>query len=662
VRAIRPLLALLLAALAALLIPAFAGAKPSGGEAEASEAVAPQPPGTGERILSFLSDVVVGADGTLTVTETIRVRAEGNQIQRGIFRDFPTRYERDGRRIRVGFDVDGVERDGRTEPWTTESIDNGERLRIGDANVMLAQGEHVYVIRYRTTRQLGFFDSYDELYWNATGNGWMFPIDVAEARIRLPQAVPFGSRATYTGPQGATTSNAEVVEEAPGNILFRTTAGLNPYEGLTVAVAWPKGVVEAPPPPSAFALWLERFAPISAAILAVLAICGFYYQAWRVAGRGPIAGPVVPTFAPPEGMTAPAIGYVRDMGFDNRVFAAAIVESGVKGKLRLVEEDGGIFSGDKTRIEKTGDFADLAKPEGDMLEALFREGDTVEADKSNHRLFGAARTALEGELQSLYLGKLFLANQGWAWGGLLVILAAMLLVGIVAGATDTLAEPGAMSVPVIGLVLLVAALFVGRRSRLAIKGGSILLAILAIVIGIGGGLLMLLSLVLALASPGALWMLAPLITLPLAFTAFKWMSAPTREGRVVMDQIAGFELYLSVTEEDRFETLHPPEKTPELFERYLPHAIALGVENRWADNFSSVLAAAAAAPDQRNAGMGWYVGSHNAWSNPGRFATAVGATLASTVAAASTAPGSSSGSGGGGSSGGGGGGGGGGGW
>jgi uncharacterized membrane protein len=140
------------------------------------------------------------------------------------------------------------------------------------------------------------------------------------------------------------------------------------------------------------------------------------------------------------------------------------------------------------------------------------------------------------------------------------------------------------------------------------------------------------------------------------------MAAPTSDGRAVMDRIAGFEQYLSITEEERLEALHPPEKTPELFERFLPYAIALGVENRWADKFASVLAAAAADPTRQGGTFGWYSGSSNAWSNPSRFAGVVGASLACGVASASTAPGSSSGSGGGGSSGGGGGGGGGGGW
>ena len=138
-----------------------------------------------------------------------------------------------------------------------------------------------------------------------------------------------------------------------------------------------------------------------------------------------------------------------------------------------------------------------------------------------------------------------------------------------------------------------------------------------------------------------------------------WPRRPAK-GRAVLDRIAGFRHYLSVAEEERLQTLHPPEKTPELFERYLPYAIALEVENDWASRFTSVLAAAAASGQAQT--MGWYSGRSDPWNDPGDFADSVGSSLASTISSASTAPGSSGGSGGGGSSGGGGGGGGGGGW
>ena len=143
-------------------------------------------------------------NGDLIVTETIRVQAEGREIRRGILRDFPTTYRRpDGTRVVVGFEVRSVTRDGAAENYVTERLSNGVRIRIGSADRLLNRGPHEYVITYRTTRQIGFFPDYDELYWNATGTGWTFAIDEAEARITLPAGVPFRQTAFYTGPQDA---------------------------------------------------------------------------------------------------------------------------------------------------------------------------------------------------------------------------------------------------------------------------------------------------------------------------------------------------------------------------------------------------------------------------------------------------------------------------
>jgi hypothetical protein len=168
-----------------------------------------------ERILLFVSDVQVERDGELRVTETIRVQAEGQEIRRGILRDFPTLYHRaDGTRVDVGFAVESVTRDGAPESFAIERLSNGMRVRIGSAEVWLSSGVYQYVITYRTARQIGYFASFDELYWNATGTGWTFPIDVAEARITLPEKVPFQQTALYTGPQGARGKDAAEIGRA----------------------------------------------------------------------------------------------------------------------------------------------------------------------------------------------------------------------------------------------------------------------------------------------------------------------------------------------------------------------------------------------------------------------------------------------------------------
>ncbi len=158
---------------------------------------------------------------------------------------------------------------------------------------------------------------------------------------------------------------------------------------------------------------------------------------------------------------------------------------------------------------------------------------------------------------------------------------------------------------------------------------------------------------------------APAVLAAFAVLGFRWLQAPSVHGRKIMDEIDGFREYLGVAEEDRLEHLNPPDKTPELFERFLPYAVALDVENTWAKRFAGVLAAAAAAGGATYAGLAWYSGNRDIVSDPVSFTDHIGSDLASTIASASTAPGSSDGGGGssgGGSSGGGGGGGGGSGW
>ena len=167
------------------------------------------------------------------MTETLRVRAEGEQIRRGLLRDFPTRYvDRRGRRVVTGFEVISVLRDGRAEPHALEKLANGVRIRIGDPEVYLSPGEYTYTISYRTDRQLGFFADHDELYWNVTGNGWDFPIDAVSARCSCratstPRRSP--SRPT-PGRKGAQGRDWQA-DAGPSLATFRTHPWSRPARG-----------------------------------------------------------------------------------------------------------------------------------------------------------------------------------------------------------------------------------------------------------------------------------------------------------------------------------------------------------------------------------------------------------------------------------------------
>jgi len=200
-----------------------------------------------EYIESFHSDIEVQRNGDLQVTETIVVRAEGKSIRRGIFRDFPTRYKTaKGRSVSVGFEVLSVQRDGRPEPYHIKNQSNGKRLYIGEQNVFLSPGFYEYQIQYLTTRQLGFFEDFDELYWNVTGNGWAFRIDRASARVTLPDAVSDFQLSGYTGPQGSTAQNLRYRRSSGNQAYFESSQPLGRNEGLTIVAGWPKGLVDEP--------------------------------------------------------------------------------------------------------------------------------------------------------------------------------------------------------------------------------------------------------------------------------------------------------------------------------------------------------------------------------------------------------------------------------
>lgn len=609
-----------------------------------------------ERIRRFLSDVQVQKDSSLEVTETIDVNVENIAIDHGIYRDFPTRYRRpDGGAMRVGFALEGATLDGSPIPAKLSSFANGVRIKIGDPDKTIAPGDHTFVLQYRTSRQVGRFKGYDELYWNATGNGWQFPIDLAEARIRLPTPVNFGKRSFYTGAQGSTATNAELIDEHPGDILFRTTQPLAAFEGLTVGVAFPKGVVGEPTSSSKLGWWIADNGPPILGFLVLLGVCAFYYVAWVRAGRDPRAGTVVPIFSPPDDLTPAGMRYVTKMGADNRAFAAALVDMGVHGHIRMVEEDEGWFSSKKTRIERLQATSILPDEEKAALDELCLPGESIVMEQKNHQSFSTAKNSLSEILKVRYEGKLFKRNYGWAAAGLLIFLAGLWLtaasVVVATGAIDPL-KAGV----IFGSLLVIALLWLAFHDSAAGKCLLSLISLVGIALATSFGFPIIVE---ALNTGWWLPLLLPALAAPLVLSAFWWISAPTAEGRTILDHIAGFKQYLTITEAERLDRMTIPTDTPEIFERYLPYAIALGVENRWAQRFASVLAAAAA---QGHQGFGWYSGSSNPWDNPTSFTRTVGSSLASTISSASTAPGSSSGSGGGGFSGGGGGGGGGGGW
>jgi len=386
-----------------------------------------------ERILEYRSDIQVLENGQLTVTEFIRVRSEGREIRRGIYRDFPTDYtDRLGNHVSVDFVPLSVHRDGRAENWHTKKRPNGIRLYAGSGDRMLPPGIHEYEWVFLTNRQLGFFASHDELYFNAVGNGWAFPIDHALITVTLPFAVPAAqlSLDVYTGPYGRSQGDAVAEVLSDNTVRFESTKTLEPGAGLTIAVAWPKGLIEEPGTGQNMTWFLEDNAAAVVLLLGLLAALGWYLWAWNRVGRDPGKGVIIPRFQAPAGLSPAACRYVIDMSFDPKAFSAAIISLAVKGQL-IIEEDGKDFT-----LKRIPDApgASLTKGERAVLNALLPGGEsTIRMDNENHAAFQEARLALKKALKNEYLGRLFHLNSIYLAPALLASVAAAVIAAFFSG-------------------------------------------------------------------------------------------------------------------------------------------------------------------------------------------------------------------------------------
>ena len=542
-----------------------------------------------ERFLSFHSDILVRSDGVLEITETIRIHAEGKQIKRGIFRDYPTEYKnRLGNDVSVKYEPLTVMRNGRLEDFRSEKLGNNIRTYFGRSDRLLESGEHTYSYRYNAGRMLGFFDDYDELYWNVISDDSVFPIDRVSASVSFDFEVPQGSLElhAYTGAFGSTGQDYAVTFDEAGRPAFASTRMFDAYEGMTISVAWPKGLVDEPGYMQKKIWLLADNLNLLIALAGLLAMLTYYIPTWRNYGKDPEPGVIMTRYEPPEGFSPASLRYIEQMQYDDTSLTAAVVSLAVKGYLRINEDDD---EHSLLQVDPGDNPPQLAAGEKELHDALFADGDIVILDDEYHERLGGARSIHERSLQRDYKHRYFRTN------GLLNLPA--LLIGVVSSLIALRVATGPTRPVIATIVLMVIAL--------------IFFAII--------------------------------------------MRRPTGIGRRLLDELGGFKEYMEITEKDEMNLRNPPDKTPLLFEKYLPFALAMGVEQQWAERFTKVFANLR-GPNDTGYHPVWYNGSWNSLdlsSNTANLSSGLGSAISSSV----TPPGSSSGSSGGRFSGGGGGGG-----
>jgi hypothetical protein len=580
----------------------------------------------------FDAAITVHEDGTIDVVETMSIDFRGSW--NGIFREISLAHETaSGRRTRLDVDVRSVT-DVSGQPLEHESRRSGNTRELQIWVPGASDAVRTVVVRYTVSNALRFFDDdrhmaggHDELYWNVTGNDWEMPIRSATARVTLPPGAREVEAWAYTGPAGSDTGDA-TVERTDGEVRVASTRPFAEREGLTVSVAWAPGVVDrgaALARGGQGAGLFARFWPLVVPVFAFL----LGYRSWSRHGREPRRRPVVVAYEPPPGLTPAEIGTLVDHSAESHDITATLVDLAVRGYVVIEEIRKRRRFGMGQSVEyrfhlrhPPEEWTDLAPHEFRYLAGLFGSSETPSATIGPVRL---SPTAVAAAAET---------TDGASGGGGTATTAPVLATVELSSLTNKFYRHMTAIRNAIYDGLVERGLYRKRPDR---AGAG--LGFLAIFLIMGGFFAMIMRLndeifvdwrALAVGFVGGVFLL---------FFFAARMKARTEAGVRALEHALGFREFLSRVETDRYRRMIT---SPEMFERYLPHAMAFRVERRWAKAFDDLYTT---APE-------WYRGTSGTAFRASAFSANLHR-MSSTAAQTMSSSPSSSGSGGGGSSGGG---------
>lgn len=546
-----------------------------------------------ERVISFEVTAALQRDASLIVTERIRVHIEQKIIRQGITHAFPVKQRYDGLKLRhYGFELISVKLDGKKVHYHHDEQGYYRALAIGRAGVGAPLGEHTYEIVYQTDGHVLPLEDRDEIYYNVMGHNWELPVELVSFTLLLPGDRPDGviEAQAFTGAPGQTGQDYLLAADN----TIRSARTLAPGEGLTVAMAWEKGLVR--PPEESVANIVGANRPL--ALGGLLAVTFLYFGAVRlIFSRRPF-GVVTPLFHPPEGLSPGYAASLKSMAYEGRLLHADIVWAAVNGFFRLDARGRkqlllckNIDPGASEPVKSGGQWAQTQCRQ--LSRDLFgRDSTRVDLRSGDGR--DKASLAFEN-LRERYAGR-----QKGFWTRSYIpaligfILFLFLFNWIMPYIYSPMLEMGEDYGGAVGYLFILWALW-------GLIAGSLYVLHRALTIFDGHRRLAILILVPlpALGSAAVLWVLSGgdyfflgVVSAALGLMSWFAVKPPTRitpKGRDKYLQILGLEMYIRTAETHRLAKLNAPEDTVEKFEELLPYAVALDCAEAWRKRFEKVL-------------------------------------------------------------------------
>lgn len=490
-----------------------------------------------EQINNFEAVLTINSDGSINVSEAIAYDF-GTEQKHGIYRDLPYKYQTASGNFKLRYsDFAVADGKGQAMNFTVESKGNNKRVKIGDANATVT-GAINYVINYKVERAINYFDDYDELYWNVTGNSWMTPIKQSKTTVILPASASADALrlACYTGPSGSAdkcvSSRLNFSAENTADKIIFSDDSLRANEGVTIVVGLPKGIVNEPP---AFRAYLE-IAKDNYIVLLPVIIFFYLFYLWKKSGKDPKGrGTIIAEFDAPDDLSPAEVGTIIDEQAQKKDISAEIIYLAVRGYIKIEKiQEKNILNADDYELTKIRtDTSGLNEFQNTLLKALFGENEKIKLADLKNKFLEDLNIITKKVYQSVVEKGYFSKNP----------------------------QMERIKYSVLGVVIIILGIFLKQFF------GTIYLASFAV----SGLIVVIFS---------------------------KFMPKKTVKGVLAREHILGLKTYLSVAEKDRINFHNAPhlrqgfggqaEKNPQIFEKLLPYAMVLGVEKAWAKQFENI--------------------------------------------------------------------------
>jgi uncharacterized membrane protein YgcG len=525
-----------------------------------------------DKILNFAVDLEIDKNGQLTVIENILLSFD--QKKHGFFRDLPTRYTDNlNNQYTINLIIDEILADNKKTDFTVKPFANGYRIKIGSPTTYV-NGKVNYQIKYQVNRQIGFFENHDELFWNAIGNGFPFIIKNAKVKVILPENFGIQEITAYTGLFGE--KNQNYTAHFKGNLAeFQITQPLKPYEGFSVTVAWPKGLIKPPNVYQKIKWFLQDNRSVIFLILSLLLLAVYYLIVWIKFVIKPFKRSIIPLYSVDNLLPADVSYIVNKCRYDDKILACTTVDMAVKGCLNIDKKSAYSYE------LKIKNKAPKEKVYHELLDKLFdknlNSSKTVKISSNeliDQQVVSSAQQVLKDYLEQQYDQKII-------------------------------------------------------KTHSSFKIFSIVFSIISFVL---------------------LYFVAKPFIIMISFICFVIMNVWfdfklrvfTQEGQEILEKILGFKMFLSFTEAERLKYLSVDTRSPQEYEKFLPYAMALGVEKNWNGQYASLFSKMAKAGHPYVPSWYWYQGRHGS-SYDMSFANGYNSSLSNFISASPNRPGSYSG-------------------